>query len=76
RDGVLPALRLPWPGPLPATPSAPGLLDDHGRPAGTWATVVVLVLRDAAAVATVREQLDAVGDPLLLALPGLDDVVV
>lgn len=78
REGVLPALRLPWAGPLPtALPASVGdLLRPDGRPAAPWATVVVLVLRDGAAVAAVRDQLDAVGDPLLLALPGLRDVVV
>ncbi|MBC7290428.1 MAG: ATP-binding protein [Actinotalea sp.] len=100
RQGELPALRLPWPGPLPtdvlepraaaASGSLPadepgsdpahrptaaaGLLDAEGRPVDGWATVVVLVLRDAAAVAAVRTQLDAVGDPLLLALPALGEV--
>lgn len=84
RQGELPALRLPWPGGLPETPrdggiaSPPGtdVVGPDGRPADPWATVVVLVLRDAGAVAAVREQLDAVGDPLLLALPGLAEVAV
>jgi hypothetical protein len=76
RHGELPALRLPWAGGLPAPAVAEDLVRPDGRPAAPWATVVVLVLRDAGAVATVREQLDAVGDPLLLALPGLAEVVV
>src|SRR5690554_1601894 len=48
--------------------------DDAGRAA--WSTVVGLVLRDAEAAASVRAQLAALGDPLLLALPGLGELVV
>lgn len=62
REGSLPALRLPWPA------------DDH-PPAG-YDTAVVLVLRDDDAVAEVRAQLAGVDDALLLALPGLVEVVV
>lgn len=67
RSGVLPALRLPFEGPGPADPA---LL------AQGWDTAVVLRLRDADAVATVRAQLDALDDALLLALPGLASVRV
>jgi hypothetical protein len=62
REGSLPALRLPR--------------EHDGRPPEGYDTAVVLALRDDAAVAAVRAQLDAVGDPLLLALPGLTEVVV
>ncbi len=70
RRGALPALRLPFAGPGrvgQAVTVAPG---------EPWATVVVLALRDAGAVAQVAAQLAAVDDALLLALPGLDSVVV
>lgn len=76
RAGVLPALRLPFPGPGDLTvPDGvrPGDPAGHGD---VWATSVVLRLRDDAAVAAVREQLAAVGDALLLALPALATVVV
>ncbi|GAA3795234.1 sacsin N-terminal ATP-binding-like domain-containing protein [Cellulomonas soli] len=62
RDGSLPALRLP----LPA----------DGRPPTGYDTAVVLHLRDEVAADEVRALLDAVGDPLLLALPGLVEIVV
>lgn len=62
RDGSLPALRLPW----PAT----------GRPPGGYDTAVVLTLRDEVALDEVRALLAEVGDALLLALPGLVEVVV
>jgi len=62
RGDRLPVLRLPF----PATVDVP---------AG-YATVVEVELRDAEAVAAVRAQLADVGDPLLLALPALDEVVV
>jgi len=76
RSGSLPALRLPFDGDGTAVAGALG-----GRPTTEllgeqWDTAVVLVLRDADAVAHVRAQLDAVADPLLLALPGLDRVTV
>ena len=67
RGDALPVLRLPRPAPLP--PEAVDLLP-------AWETVVVLRLRDQAAVAAVRAQLAAVGDPLLLALPGLSEILV
>ncbi|GIG35475.1 sacsin N-terminal ATP-binding-like domain-containing protein [Cellulomonas pakistanensis] len=62
REGSLPALRLPREG--------------DGRPPEGYDTAVVLALRDEAAVDAVRAMLAAVGDPLLLALPGLTEVVV
>lgn len=65
RGPWLPVLRLPFEG--------AGDLAHHGADAGT--TSVVLRLRPDA-VAAVRAQLDAVDDALLLALPGLAEVVV
>lgn len=62
RDGSLPALRLP----LPA----------EGAPPTGYDTAVVLELRDEVATDEVRALLAAVGDPLLLALPGLVEIVV
>ncbi|MET0434152.1 MAG: ATP-binding protein, partial [Cellulomonas sp.] len=62
REGSLPALRLPR--------------EDEGRPPGGYDTAVVLALRDDAAVDAVRSMLAEVGDAVLLALPGLTEVVV
>ncbi|WP_426594348.1 sacsin N-terminal ATP-binding-like domain-containing protein [Cellulomonas sp. McL0617] len=62
RDGSLPALRLPF----PAT----------GRPPAGYDTAVVLELRDEVAADEVRGLLRDVGDPLLLALPGLVEILV
>lgn len=62
RDGSLPALRLP----LPA----------EGRPPTGYDTAVVLQLRDRVAADEVRSLLAAVGDALLLALPGLVEIAV
>lgn len=62
RDGSLPALRLP----LPA----------DGRPPAGYDTAVVLELRDEVAADEVRALLRDVGDPLLLALPGLVEILV
>jgi hypothetical protein len=62
REGSLPALRLPH--------------EHTGRPPGGYDTAVVVHLRDDVAVDAVRAMLDGVGDPLLLALPGLTEVVV
>ncbi|WP_136518551.1 sacsin N-terminal ATP-binding-like domain-containing protein [Cellulomonas telluris] len=62
REGSLPALRLPW--------------DAPDRPPAGYDTAVLLTLRDDAAVDAVRAQLADVGDALLLALPGLVEVVV
>ncbi len=62
RADHVPALRLPW----PAEGNAPEGYD----------TAVVLPLRDAAATDLVRRLLDDVDDTLLLALPGLSEVVV
>jgi hypothetical protein len=62
REGALPALRLPR--------------EHTGRPPEGYDTAVVLALRDDAAVDSVRSMLAEVGDALLLALPGLTEVVV
>ncbi|MBO3100702.1 sacsin N-terminal ATP-binding-like domain-containing protein [Cellulomonas fengjieae] len=62
RDGSLPALRLP----LPA----------DGRPPTGYDTAVVLQLRDEVAADEVRSLLREIGDPLLLALPGLVEILV
>ncbi|MEZ0446827.1 sacsin N-terminal ATP-binding-like domain-containing protein [Cellulomonas sp. ICMP 17802] len=62
RDGSLPALRLP----LPA----------EGTPPTGYDTAVVLELRDEVAADEVRTLLHDVGDPLLLALPGLVEILV
>ncbi|MEY9962145.1 hypothetical protein ABIA33_000166 [Streptacidiphilus sp. MAP12-16] len=62
RDGHVPLLRLP----LPA----------EGTPPEGYDTVVVLPLRDAAAVDLTRRLLDEVDDALLLTLTGLVEVVV
>ncbi|MFG2635952.1 sacsin N-terminal ATP-binding-like domain-containing protein [Streptomyces sp. NPDC048362] len=62
REGHVPLLRLP----LPAEGTAPDPYD----------TAVILPLRDAAAVDLTERLLDAVDDALLLALPGLEEVVV
>ncbi|MFF3491366.1 sacsin N-terminal ATP-binding-like domain-containing protein [Streptomyces sp. NPDC002795] len=62
RDGHVPLLRLPF----AAEGSAPDPYD----------TVVILPLRDAAAEALAGRLLDGVDDTLLLALPGLAEVVI
>ncbi|WNI15993.1 sacsin N-terminal ATP-binding-like domain-containing protein [Actinacidiphila sp. ITFR-21] len=62
RDGHVPLLRLPF----AADGSAPDPYD----------TVVVLPLRDGAAEDLAKRLLAAIDDALLLALPGLDEVVV
>ncbi|WP_421109410.1 sacsin N-terminal ATP-binding-like domain-containing protein [Streptomyces sp. NEAU-S77] len=62
RDGHVPLLRLP----LPAEGTAPEGYD----------TVVVLPLRDGAALDVAERLLSAVDDALLLTLPGLAEVVV
>lgn len=62
REGSLPALRLPR--------------EHTGRPPEGYDTAVVLDLRDDVAVDAVRAMLAEVGDALLLALPGLAEVVV
>ncbi|HEY3438448.1 MAG TPA: ATP-binding protein, partial [Actinotalea sp.] len=69
RAGSLPILRLPLAG---SGPAAQAWLDAPA--ADRWDTAVVLTLRDAAAVEEVRRQLEAVGDPVLLALPGLAQI--
>ncbi|MEU9186926.1 molecular chaperone Hsp90 [Streptomyces sp. NPDC048484] len=62
RDGHVPLLRLPF--------AAEGTAPD------SYDSVVILPLRDPAAEALAERLLDAVDDALLLALPGLDEVVV
>ncbi|MGW1586895.1 sacsin N-terminal ATP-binding-like domain-containing protein [Streptomyces sp. NPDC002386] len=62
RDGHVPLLRLPF----AAEGSAPDPYD----------TAVILPLRDTAAADLAERLLDAVDDALLLALPGLEEVVV
>ncbi|MFJ8951644.1 sacsin N-terminal ATP-binding-like domain-containing protein [Streptomyces sp. NPDC102381] len=62
RDGHVPLLRLPF----AAEGSAPDPYD----------TVVILPLRDGAAEALAARLLDGVDDTLLLALPGLTEVVI
>lgn len=62
RGDALPVLRLPF--------AAPGVAGDEPD------TVVELVLRDDGAAAAVSAQLGALDDALLLALPGLDEVVI
>lgn len=62
RDGHVPLLRLPF----PAEGTAPDPYD----------TAVILPLRDPAAAALAERLLHAVDDALLLALPGLEEVVV
>ncbi|MFC8387364.1 sacsin N-terminal ATP-binding-like domain-containing protein [Streptomyces sp. NPDC057238] len=62
RDGHVPLLRLPF----AAEGTAPGPYD----------TAVILPLRDTAAADLTERLLNAVDDALLLALPGLEEVVV
>jgi len=62
RDGHVPLLRLPF----AAEGTAPGPYD----------TAVILPLRDTAAADLAERLLNAVDDALLLALPGLEEVVV
>ncbi|MEU0008395.1 molecular chaperone Hsp90 [Streptomyces sp. NPDC006314] len=62
RDGHVPLLRLPF--------AAEGTAPDP------YDTAVILPLRDAAAADLAERLLDAVDDALLLALPGLAEVVV
>ncbi|MFJ6086406.1 sacsin N-terminal ATP-binding-like domain-containing protein [Streptomyces sp. NPDC092369] len=62
RDGHVPLLRLPF--------AAEGTAPDP------YDTAVILPLRDAAAAALAERLLDAVDDALLLALPGLAEVVI
>ncbi|MFF5264911.1 sacsin N-terminal ATP-binding-like domain-containing protein [Actinomadura viridis] len=66
RGGHVPLLRLPFAAPPADLPEIP-----EG-----FATAVRLPLRDAAAVASVRAQLDQVGPALLLALPALRTVEI
>lgn len=62
RDGHVPVLRLPF--------------EAEGSPPDGYDTAVLLPLRDAAAEDLVVRLLDEVADPLLLALPALQEVVV
>ncbi len=62
RDGQVPVLRLPF--------------DDPRPPPEGYATAVVLELRDDAAHELVLRLLAEVGDPLLLALPGLTEITI
>ncbi|MGR6971156.1 sacsin N-terminal ATP-binding-like domain-containing protein [Streptomyces cynarae] len=62
RDGHVPLLRLPF--------AAEGTAPDP------YDTAVILPLRDAAAADLAERLLEAVDDALLLALPGLEEVVV
>ncbi|HEY6796705.1 MAG TPA: hypothetical protein VI248_18685 [Kineosporiaceae bacterium] len=62
RDGHVPVLRLPFPA--------------YGMPPAGYDTAVLLPLRDAVAEDIVARLLTDVGDPLLLALPALAEVVV
>ncbi|SEE96650.1 sacsin N-terminal ATP-binding-like domain-containing protein [Streptomyces sp. Ag109_O5-10] len=62
RDGHVPLLRLPF--------AAEGTAPDP------YDTVVILPLRDTAAADLAERLLDAVDDALLLALPGLEEVVI
>lgn len=70
REGHVPLLRLPLP--LDGGASVPG----GARVPEGYDTAVVLPLRDEAARALARRLLDAVDDALLLALPGLTEVVI
>jgi hypothetical protein len=62
RAGLVPVLRLPYPVPE--------------RAIGGFSSIVTLPLRDAAARDAVRQQLDAVGSWLLLALPGIETLEI
>ncbi|MEW2317509.1 sacsin N-terminal ATP-binding-like domain-containing protein [Streptomyces bauhiniae] len=62
RDGHVPLLRLPF--------AAEGTAPDP------YDTAVILPLRDAAAASLAERLLDDVDDSLLLALPGLEEVVI
>lgn len=62
RDGHVPVLRLPFP--------------VEGTPPDGYDTAVLLPLRDAAAEDLTLRLLADVGDPLLLALPGLDELTI
>jgi hypothetical protein len=62
RDGHVPLLRLPF--------AAEGTAPDP------YDTAVILPLRDAAAAGLAERLLDSLDDALLLALPGLEEVVV
>ncbi|MGP3989676.1 sacsin N-terminal ATP-binding-like domain-containing protein [Streptomyces sp. 3N207] len=65
REGQVPLLRLPLPAPYEESVVPPG-----------YDTAVLLPLRDEAAESLTRRLLAAVDDALLLALPGLTEVVI
>lgn len=77
-DGALPSAKvdLARAGGDAASDRAAGLLALARRALEAFDTAVVLELRDSDAVATVRALLGEVGDPLLLALPGLAEITV
>ena len=62
RDGHVPVLRLPF--------------ETEGTPPTGYDTAVLLPLRDAAAEDLVQRLLEQIADPLLLALPGLDEISI
>ncbi|MFB6721245.1 sacsin N-terminal ATP-binding-like domain-containing protein [Kribbella sp. NPDC056345] len=62
RDGKVPVLRLPF--------------EAEGEPPTGYDTAVILPLRDEAVAALVSRLLAEAGDPLLLALPGLESIVL
>nr|WP_202893712.1 hypothetical protein [Kribbella italica] len=62
RDGQVPVLRLPFPA--------------EGEPPAGFDTAVILPLRNDAARELVRRLLADAGDPLLLALPGLERIEI
>lgn len=75
-NSELPTLRLPFvPDAQPAL-RPPAGYDPVVRPPEGYDTVVRLPLRDAAALAAVRRQLDELDDLLLLGLPGLAEVLI
>lgn len=84
RADAVPILRLPFPAPALSAPAPdvtggnafPDVRSVGGLDLGTFDTVVILELRDAAAVAAVRSQLAAVDDTLVLALGALESVLV
>lgn len=85
RADAVPILRLPFPAPGLSTPGAEvsgaDAFADERSVVGDldldpYDTVVILELRDAAAVAAVRSQLAALDDTLVLALGALESVLV
>lgn len=78
RGESLPILRLPFgvEGAEPAAPMADHLASSHDLLQADFDTVVRARLRGPAERAAAISMLDAVGDPLLIALPGLRSVTV